>query len=128
MKPYLTKVVKMNFPEAIVRVTEILKELGFGIITEIDVKTTLKNKIDVDFRPYTILGACNPKVAHAALEKDDKVGILLPCNVVVQQKMDGEVEVFIINPEIAVKALHNPELEDFACEVTGMMKKVIARL
>jgi len=128
MKPYFSKYVSTGFEETIKLVTDILKEYGFGIITEIDVKDTFKKKIDANFRPYRILGACNPTYALKALSQDDKVGIMLPCNVVVQELEDGQVEVIIINPEVAVKALHNSELEDFACEVTGVMRKVMSRL
>ncbi|MBK7211782.1 MAG: DUF302 domain-containing protein [Bacteroidales bacterium] len=128
MKAYFSKLMTTGFEETIQIVTEILKEQGFGIITEIDVKETFKKKIDVNFRPYKILGACNPNFAFKALSKDDKVGIMLPCNVIVQQHENGEVEVMIVNPEISVKALKNPALEDFACEVSGVMRKVIARL
>ena len=128
MKPFFTKIVKTGFEESIIKVTEILKDYGFGIITEIDVKETFKKKIDANFRPYKILGACNPDYAFKALTKDNKVGIMLPCNVIVQEHEDGTVEITLINPEIAVKTLHNPELEDFACEVTGVMRKVLSRL
>jgi uncharacterized protein (DUF302 family) len=128
MKPYFSKTVNLSFEEAIQNITEILKEFGFGIITEIDVKDTFKKKIDANFRPYRILGACNPNFAFKALTQDDKVGIMLPCNVIVQEHEDGKVEIVIVNPEIAIKSFHNPELEDFACEVSGVMRKVIARL
>ena len=128
MKPYFSKYVNTGFQETIQIVTDILKEHGFGIITEIDVTDTFKKKIDTNFRPYHILGACNPNYAYKALSQDDKVGILLSCNVIVQEHEDGRTEVTIINPEVAVKALNNPELEDFACEVTGAMRKVINKL
>lgn len=128
MKPYFSKIVNSGYDETLQNVTEILKEHGFGIITEIDVKETFKKKIDADFRPYKILGACNPNFAYKVLNQDDKAGIMLPCNVIVQEHHDHSVEVMIINPEVAVKALHNPDLEDFACEVSGIMRKVIAKL
>lgn len=128
MKPYFSKIVSSSFEVTIQNVTEILKEFGFGIITEIDVKDTFKKKIDANFRPYRILGACNPNYAFKALSQDDKVGIMLPCNVIVQEHEDGKVEIVIVNPEVAIKALHNPELEDFACEVTGVMRKVLNRI
>lgn len=128
MKPYFSKFVNTGFLETIQLVTDILKEHGFGIITEIDVTDTFKKKIDANFRPYRILGACNPHFAFKALSQDDKAGIMLPCNVIVQEHEDGMVEVLIINPEAAVKALNNPQLEDFACEVTGVMRKVINSL
>jgi uncharacterized protein (DUF302 family) len=128
MKPYFTKKVNTGFEESIKIVTDILKDYGFGIITEIDVKDTFKKKIDANFRPYKILGACNPNYALKALTSDDKVGIMLPCNVIVQEHEDGTVEITLINPEVAVKSLQNSNLEDFACEVTGVMRKVMARL
>jgi uncharacterized protein (DUF302 family) len=128
MKPYFTKRVNTGFEESIQLVTDILKDYGFGIITEIDVKDTFRKKIDANFRPYRILGACNPNYAFKALSKDDKVGIMLPCNVIIQEHEDGAVEITLINPEVSVKALNNPDLEDFACEVTGVMRKVMARL
>ncbi|MBK7172497.1 MAG: DUF302 domain-containing protein [Bacteroidales bacterium] len=128
MKPYFSKTVTTSFEVAIQNITDILKEFGFGIITEIDIKDTFKKKIDANFRPYRILGACNPNFAFKALTQDDKVGIMLPCNVIVQEHEDGKVEIVIVNPEIAIKSFHNPELEDFACEVSGVMRKVIARL
>lgn len=128
MKAYFSKTVPYSYEEAIVKVTDILKEFGFGIITEIDVKETFKKKINEEFRPYKILGACNPNFAFKALNKDDKVGVMLPCNVIVQELTEGGVEIFVINPEQAIKPMHNPDLDDFACEVTGVMKKVMARL
>jgi uncharacterized protein (DUF302 family) len=128
MKPYFSKTVNAGFDEAVLMITDILKEFGFGVLTEIDVKETLKKKIDANFRPYKILGVCNPTFAYKALTKDDKVGILLPCNVIVQEHEDGHVEILVVNPEAAVKSIANPDLEDFACEVTGVMRKVIARL
>lgn len=128
MKSYFSKMVNSGFDETIQIVTELLKEQGFGIITEIDVKETFKKKLDADFRPYKILGACNPGYAYKVLNQDDKAGIMLPCNVIVQEHTDHMVEVLIINPEVAVKALNNPGLEDFACEVSGALRKVIAKL
>jgi len=118
----------MAFDDAIVHVTAILKEHGFGIITEIDVKNTLKQKIDIDFRPYKILGACNPAFAHKALLVDDKAGIMMPCNVIVQQHPDGKVEITIINPDVAAGSLHNDSLEDLACEVTKELRRVFREI
>ncbi len=128
MKQYFTKIVDMPFDKAIEHVTAKLKEHGFGIITEIDVKETFKKKIDVDFRPYRILGACNPSFAHQALQAEDKAGIMMPCNVIVQQHEDGRIEVTIINPDAAAMALNNRALEDFACEVTGELRKVFKKI
>lgn len=118
----------MAFDNAIVHVTAILKEHGFGIISDIDVRETLKKKIDVDFRPYRILGACNPVFAHKALLADDKAGIMMPCNVIVQQLEDGKVEITIVNPDVAAGALKNKELEDFACEVTKELRQVYRKI
>jgi uncharacterized protein (DUF302 family) len=124
MTPYFTKFTDKSFDDAIIHVTEILKAHGFGIITEIDVKETFKKKIDVDFRPYRILGACNPTFAHHALTTDDKAGMMMPCNVIVQQHLDGKVEITIINPDATVSSQNNKALEDFACEVTKELRKV----
>lgn len=128
MNPFFSKFTDLAFEDAIVHVTSILKEHGFGIITEIDVKETLKKKIDVDFRPYRILGACNPSFAHQALKADDKAGIMMPCNVIVQQHEDGKVEVSIINPDAAAGSLNSKALEDFACEVTKELRKVFRKI
>jgi len=124
MELYFTKFVDMSFEDAVAHATAILKEHGFGIITEIDVKETLKKKIDTDFRPYRILGACNPSFAHKALLTDNKAGVMMPCNVIVQQHDDGKVEITIINPDAAAQGLNNKALEDFACEVTKELRKV----
>lgn len=128
MTPFFSKKVNLDFDTTIQKVTELLKSQGFGIITQVDVKDTLKNKIDVDFRPYRILGACNPKFAHKALTTFDKAGIMMPCNVVVQQHEDGTVEVTLVNPESMVRSMPDSGLNDFACEVTEMMRKVFKEL
>jgi len=128
MNLFFTKLTDLEFDDAIVHVTTILKEHGFGIITEIDVKETLKKKIDIDFRPYRILGACNPSFAHKALQAYDKAGIMMPCNVIVQQHTDGKVEITLINPDAAASSLNNKELEDFACEVTKELRKVFKEI
>jgi uncharacterized protein (DUF302 family) len=128
MNAHFTKFTDKSFEDAIVHVTSILKEHGFGIITEIDVSETLKKKIDVDFHPYRILGACNPALAHKALQADDKAGIMMPCNVIVQQHNDGKVEISIINPDVAVSSLKNKALEDFACDVTKELRQVFRKI
>lgn len=128
MELYFTKIVDLPFDDAVTHVTTILKEHGFGIITEIDVKETLKKKIDADFRPYRILGACNPSFAHKALLTDNKAGVMMPCNVIVQQHDDGKVEITIINPDAAAQGLKNKALEDFACEVTKELRKVYRKI
>lgn len=128
MNAYFTKFTDKSFDDAITHITSILKEHGFGILTEIDVKATLKNKIDVDFRPYRILGACNPSFAYKALQTENKAGVMMPCNVIVQQHEDGKVEITIVNPDAAAANINNPALEDFACEVTKELRKVYRKI
>ncbi|MEJ2377234.1 MAG: DUF302 domain-containing protein [Pseudolabrys sp.] len=126
MAYYFSKTVPAGFDEAVKRTTEALKSEGFGIISEIDVKKTLKEKIGADFRNYRILGACNPKLAHEALQLEDKVGTMLPCNVVVQEVDGGKTEVAAIDPVASMQAIDNPKLREAAARVQGMLKKVIA--
>ncbi|HHJ35780.1 MAG TPA: DUF302 domain-containing protein, partial [Gammaproteobacteria bacterium] len=123
-----SKTVDDNFDDAIKRVTAHLADAGFGVLTTIDVSATLKKKIDVDFQRYTILGACNPKLAHRALLAEDKIGTMLPCNVIVQEKSDGKVEVAAIDPKASMMAVENEALGDLATEVQGMLKDVIEGL
>lgn len=124
MNAFFTKFTDKSFDDALDHVIAILKAHGFGIITEIDVMETLKKKLDADFRPYRILGACNPSFAHKALLTDDKAGIMMPCNVIVQEHENGKVEITIINPDAAADRLNNTALEDFACEVTKELRRV----
>jgi uncharacterized protein (DUF302 family) len=128
MAYYFSKVLPIGFDEAIKRTTEVLKDAGFGIITEIDVKSTFKKKIGVDFRDYRILGACNPKLAHDALTIEDKVGTMLPCNVVVQDVGAGETEVAAIDPVASMQAIDNPKLRQAAERVQALLKQVVERL
>jgi len=128
MEYYFAKTVSCSYEEAISRVTEELKTEGFGVLTEIDVKSTLKKKLDVDFRKYVILGACNPRFAYRALSAEDKIGILLPCNVVVQEREDGKVEVSAVDPVGMMQMVDNPDLKDAAQQVQERLKKVIDRL
>ena len=128
MEYYLTRTVSHPYGEAVSRVTEELQKEGFGVLTEIDVKATLKKKLDLDFRNYVILGACNPQFAHRALSTEDKVGILLPCNVVVQEHEDGTVEVSAVDPVAMMRASENPALQELAREVKERLKKVIESL
>ena len=128
MEYYLAKTVSCSYEEAVSRVTEELKAEGFGVLTEIDVKSTLKKKLDVDFRKYVILGACNPQFAYRALSAEDKIGILLPCNVVVQEREDGKVEVSAVDPVGMMQMVDNPALKDVAQQVQERLKKVIDRL
>jgi uncharacterized protein (DUF302 family) len=115
------------FDEAVRRSREALEAEGFGILTEIDVRATLKKKIDVDYRPYLILGACNPKLAHQGLEADAHLGLLLPCNVVVQS-MDGGTEVSIMDPGVLSQVSHAPGLEAVAAEARRRLDRVLAAL
>jgi uncharacterized protein (DUF302 family) len=124
---YFAKTIDGSFDEAIEKVTAALKEEGFGVLTEIDVKETLKKKIDVDFRPYRILGACNPPFAHQALTAEDKVGTMLPCNVIVQQ-LDTGIEVAAVDPLASMMGIDNPALVDIANEVQERLKRVIDNL
>jgi len=110
---------------AIERATEVLGQKGFGVLTRIDVKETLKKKIDVDFRPYTILGACNPNFAHQALTAESKIGVMLPCNVIVEQTEPGKVEITAVDPIASMQAIENPQLGGVAMQVQGLLKEVI---
>jgi len=128
MEYYFAKTVACSYEEAVSRVTEELKAEGFGVLTEIDVKSTLKKKLDVDFRKYVILGACNPRFAYRALSAEDKIGILLPCNVVVQEREDGKVEVSAVDPVGMMQMVDNPALKDLSQQVQERLKKIIDRL
>lgn len=123
-----SKTVSTTFEETIERVTEELKNEGFGVLTEIDVKETLKKKLDVDFRKYRILGACNPPLAYKALSEEENIGVMLPCNVIVQEKEGGVVQVSAINPMESMKAVANPNLEEVAATVSSKLAKVIENL
>jgi uncharacterized protein (DUF302 family) len=125
---HFSKTLGLPFDAAIEKVTEALQEKGFGVLTTIDVKATLKKKIDVDFRPYTILGACNPRFAYQALQKEDKIGAMLPCNVVVQQVDAGHVEVSAVDPVASMQAIDNPELGAIAAQVRALLKEVVEGL
>ena len=128
MSYYFSKVLALGFDAAVKEVTEKLKNEGFGIITEIDVTRTLKDKIGAEFRPYRILGACNPSLALEALRLEDKVGTMLPCNVIVQELAPGKVEVAAIDPVASMAAINNPRLLDKAGIVRGKLEKVIQSL
>ena len=125
MSYYFTKKVSQSFDTAIAKVTEELKKEGFGILTDIDVKATLKKKLDVDFRNYRILGACNPPFAYKALQAEDKIGTMLPCNVIVQEISDGQVEVTAIDPLASMQAVENPALRSIAAEISKKLRTVI---
>lgn len=128
MKYYFNKTLNEDFNSVIERVTEELKNEGFGILTEIDVKETLKKKLDIDFKKYKILGACNPPYAHKGLEAEDKIGTMLPCNVIVQEIEEGTVEVAAINPLTSMQAVENEELKEIAEEITTRLEHVIDKL
>ena len=129
MKYYFNKVLKnKNFDEAIEHVTAELKKEGFGVLTEIDVKDTLKSKIDVDFKKYKILGACNPHFAYKALQSEDKIGVFLPCNVIVEAHENGEIEVSAVDPIASMGAVKNETLGALASEVQQKLIKVIEKL
>jgi uncharacterized protein (DUF302 family) len=128
MSYYKSTILRVPFDEAIARTEAALKEEGFGIISRIDIQEALKTKIGVDFRPYTILGACNPSLAYEALKIEDKVGTMLPCNVVVQAKGHAETEVAAIDPVASMQAIDNPKLAEAAHEVQSRLFRVIDRL
>lgn len=127
MSYYFSTILDDNFDKAIEKVTEELKKEGFGILTEIDVKETFKKKLDVDFRKYRILGACNPQMAHKAIQAESKIGTMLPCNVIVQE-LDGKVEVSAVDPVASMQAVENDGLEPIASQVRDKLKTVISRL
>jgi len=128
MEYYFNKTITGSFDNAIQKVTEALKVEGFGILTEIDIKTTLKKKLDVDFYNYKILGACNPPFAYKALLAEDKIGTMLPCNVIVQEKVAGRVEVSAVDPTASMQSIENKDLHDIAIEIRARLQKVIQQL
>ena len=128
MSYYFSKTVKGSFEEVLEKVTATLKNEGFGILTEIDVKETLKKKLDVNFRKYKILGACNPPFAYKALQAEDKIGIMLPCNVIVQEIGEGVVEVAAVDPIASMKSVENQELYGIAAQVQEKLKNVVHNL
>ena len=127
MSYYFSKQLDTGFEEAIEKVTAALKEEGFGVLTEIDVKDTFRKKLDVDYRNYKILGACNPHFAYQALEREDKVGTLLPCNVIVQENNQG-IEVSAVDPVASMQAVENEELGGLAKQVREALKRVVDSL
>lgn len=129
MNYYFNKVLKSkSFDEAVEYVTAELKKEGFGVLTEIDIKKTLRNKIDVDFKNYKILGACNPHFAYKALQSEDKIGVLLPCNVIVEEHENGEIEVSAVDPVASIGTVENENLGDLVSEVQQKLMKVIKSL
>lgn len=128
MTYYFSKILPLSMDDAVEKVTEVLKEEGFGVLTEIDVKATLKKKIDADFRDYRILGACNPVLAHKALQEEENIGLMLPCNVVVQKTNDGFVSISAIDPVASMMGIENDSLGSIATEVREKMQNVINSL
>ena len=128
MEYYFSKMIICNFDEAIIRVTDVLKSEGFGIISEIRMHEKLKEKLCIDYKKYTILGACNPGYAYKALQVEDKIGTMLPCNVVVQELSANQIEVAAVNPIASMMAIQNPELIGIAKEVTDKLQAIISRL
>lgn len=129
MDYYFSTIIKTkNFQDAINAVTEALKEEGFGVLSTIDVQSTLKQKIDVDFKPYVILGACNPHFAYKALSEEDKIGVMLPCNVIVETHDNGNIEVSAVNPLASMSAVSNQNLGTIATDVKDKLQRVINSL
>ena len=128
MTYYFSKQLEMPFDQAIQHVTEALAAKGFGVLTTIDVRATMKKKLDVEFRPYTILGACNPEFAHKALQSEDMIGTMLPCNLEVQEMSKGSVEVSAVDPVASMMAIKNPKLTTIAGEVRDLLKQVVSGL
>ena len=128
MSYYITTKTTRTYEEALEKVTSELKKEGFGVLTEIDVKATLKKKLDADFRKYKILGACNPPFAYQALLAEDKIGLMLPCNVVVQETADGSVEVSAVDPIASMQAVDNPTLGEIATQIKAKLQTVISNI
>lgn len=126
MSYYISTTLKdTTFADAIDKTVAALKEEGFGVLSEIDIQTTLKNKLDVDFYNYTILGACNPGLAHRALQAENKIGTMLPCNVIIQEREAGKIEISAVDPVASMMAIKNDALVDFANDVQKKLTKVI---
>ncbi len=126
MKYYISKKLNTSFEQAVQLVTESLKKEGFGVLTEIDIQDKLKEKLNVNFRKYKILGACNPSYAYKALQLEDKVGIMLPCNVIVQELDSNEVEIAAVDPVASMMAIENPNLAGIAGEIKEKLERAIA--
>ncbi len=128
MSYYFSKTIVSNFEEVVLKIIDALKKECFGVLTDIDVKAISKKKLDVDFRKYRILGACNPPFAHRALQAEDKVGTMLPCNVIVQEVADTRIEVAAVDPIASMQAIKNPDLREIANQIQRKLKKVIDSL
>jgi len=125
---YFSRTVQASMEEAEMRIRAALEKEGFGVLTEIDVKATLKKKLGVDFRPYRILGACNPGLAHQALSLEDKIGTMLPCNVVLQERPEGTIEISAVDPVASMRAVENVHLASVAGEVRTRLRRVVESL
>jgi uncharacterized protein (DUF302 family) len=128
MKYYISKKIKSDFEQAVQLVTEALKKEGFGVLSEIDIQQKLNEKLDVDFRKYKILGACNPAYAYKALQQEDKIGIMLPCNVILQELDDNLIEVAAVDPVASMMAVENKQLAGIANDIKEKLNRVIASL
>jgi uncharacterized protein (DUF302 family) len=128
MEYYFHTTLLDNFDHAKEKVIESLKTEGFGVLTEIDVKATMKKKLDVDLYNYYILGACNPPAAYQAILAEDKIGTMLPCNVILQEKEPGKIEISAVDPAASMQAIENPKLADIASDIRAKLQRVIARL
>jgi uncharacterized protein (DUF302 family) len=128
MSYYFTKTLSMPFADAIAHVTEALAAKGFGVLTTIDVQATMKKKLGADFKPYTILGACNPHYAYRALQKEDRIGTMLPCNVIVTEPHPGTVEVSAVDPVASMQAISNPDLAEVASTVRDLLRETVESL
>ena len=128
MSYYFSKIIELSFDDAISKVKKDLQKEGFGILTAIDLRQILREKLDVDFRKYVILGACNPPFAYKALQAEDKIGTMLPCNVIVQEIAEGKVEVAAVDPAASMQAVENQKLEEIAEQVREILKGVIEKL
>ena len=128
MKYYTSKKINTDFDQAVQLVTESLKKEGFGVLTEINLQEKLKEKLDVDFRKYKILGACNPAYAYKAVQHEDKIGTMLPCSVIVQELGNNEIEVAAVDPIASMMAIENPALAEIAGEIKEKLERAIASL
>ena len=128
MKYYFEKILKTDFETAVAQTKEALKSEGFGVLSEIDIHEKLKEKLGVDFRRYNILGACNPAYAYKALQKEDKIGVMLPCNVIIQERTNGKIEVAAIDPAVSILSIENDDLSEIATEIRAKLQNVIEQL
>lgn len=128
MEYYFSKTIDSSFEDSILKTKEALKQEGFGVLTEIDVKDTLKKKINVDFRKYLILGACNPQFAYKALQSEDKIGVMLPCNVIIQELDTGSIEISAVDPISSMQAVENKDLAPIAEQVREKLRRIIESL